>query len=283
MQTPPNNQSTAQTVRVRLPLARPRWTYIFLIINVILFVTMLLVGLLQSNNVQTVFQQLGRGLQGDSNLLIVFGANYAPLVSGGQYWRLLTANFLHVGIVHLLFNSYALYALGLQTEAIYGPRRFVTLYLLSGIAGATFSYLFTHGLSAGASTSLFGLFAAQVVFLYRQRKLLGKVGQQQLIRLGVTLAANIYLGLSPGSRIDNWGHAGGFVGGVILAWFLCPQYERTNPFVQAFEPVIRSERKPELSNDEITDTNTLARQSFVVSVFVAGLIALVALGTLMPR
>ena len=92
-------------------------------------------------------------------------------------------------------------------------------------------------------------------------------------------AANVYLGLSPGSRIDNWGHVGGFVGGLILAWFMCPQYERTNPFSDAFAPIMRPENKPELSNEDITDTNSLVRQRWVVSAFVLGLIALTALGT----
>lgn len=280
MQPTPDDPRPPRSVRVHLPLAHPRWTYIFLIINGVLFVAMLIAGLTQSTNLQDAFRHLGRVLQGDSNLLIDFGANFAEYVAAGQYWRLITANFLHVGIVHLLFNSYALYGLGIQVEAVYGHRRFVTLYVLSGISGAIFSYIFTHGLSAGASTSLFGLFAALVVFFFKQRKLLGATGQQQLIRLGVTLAANVYLGLSPGSRIDNWGHVGGFVGGLILAWFFCPRYERANPFFHAFEPIIRPEHKPELRNDEIMDANSLASQKWVVGMFVVGLITLTTLGTL---
>lgn len=275
----PNPNSEPQRIRVRLPLAHPRWVYIFLIINVVLFVAMLAASLFQSGSVQEVFQRLGVALSGDSAMLIRFGANYAPAIDQHEYWRLLTANFLHVGLVHLLFNMYALYGLGMQVESIYGPRRFVAIYILTGISGAVFSYLFTHGLSAGASTSLFGLFGALVVFFYRQRKVLGSVGQQQLISLGVTLAINVFLGLSPGSRIDNWGHAGGFIGGLILAWFLCPHYEKTNPFLHAFQPVLKAHHRPELSNEDLTDTNTLAANSFVMGVFVAGLIVLTALGS----
>ncbi len=282
MQPPPSDPRQTQSVQVRLPLARPRWTYIFLVLNGVLFAAMLVVGLAQSSNLQNGFRILGRVLQGDSNLLVAFGANAADLVDAGQYWRLISANFLHVGIAHLLINGYSLYVLGMQTEAVYGPRRFVTIYILSGVSGAIFSYLFTHGLSAGASTSLFGLFAALVVFFYKQRKLLAS-SSQQLIRLGVTLAVNIYLGLTPGSHIDNYGHLGGFVGGLILAWFLCPRYERTNPFTGVFAPAIRPENKPELSNEDITDTNSLVRQKWMVGAFVVGLIALITLGTFWYR
>ena len=263
----PDNRPPAPPppVRLRLPLAKPMWTYVFLVINAIIFVAMTIDG--GSEN-------------GDT--LVRWQANYAPLVIAGEYWRLFTANFLHIGIAHILFNSYALYSLGAQAEALYGPRRFVVTYLLTGISGAVFSFAFTHGLSAGASTSLFGMFGALVVYFYKHRKDLGAAGQQQLVSLGVTLALNVMLSLT-NPRIDNWGHVGGFVGGVILAWFLCPVYERVNPFAHAFEPVLPASRKPELSNGEIMDTNSLAKQSFIVVVFAVGLIALTAVATVALR
>jgi rhomboid protease GluP len=246
-------------------MARPFWVYVFLAINAIVFAGMTIDGGSES---------------GDT--LVRWQANYAPLVIEGEYWRLFTANFLHIGIAHILFNSYALYSLGAQTEALYGPRRFVTMYLLSGISGAVFSFAFTHGLSAGASTSLFGLFGALVVYFYKHRKDLGAVGQQQLINLGLTLAVNVLFGLT-NPRIDNWGHAGGFVGGAVLGWFLCPVYERVNPFAHAFETVLPARRKPELSNGELMDTNSLLKQSVIVVAFAAGLAALTAVATTVLR
>jgi len=248
----------------RLPLARPRWTYIFLAINLIVFVGLTITG----------------GSENSTNL-IRWGANFAPLVHAGEYWRLITANFLHIGIIHIAFNSYALYALGAQAESLYGPRRYIAIYLLSGISGAIFSYMFTQGLSAGASTSLFGLFGALVVFFYKQRKVLGAMGQQQLVSLAITLAANVLLSVT-NPRIDNWGHVGGFIGGLVLAWFLCPTYDRVNPFAHAFEPV-KSSQPPELNNGEIMDTNSLYKQRFVVIGFALGLVVLTAAATLMQR
>ena len=261
---PQNPPPQPQAMRLRLPLARPRWTYIFLAIIGIVFVGQTVTG----------------GSESSANL-IRWGANFAPFVHAGEYWRLITANFLHIGILHIAFNGYALYALGAQAEALYGPRRYVTMYLLSGISGAIFSYMFTQGLSAGASTSLFGLFGALVVFYYKQRKALGAMGQQQLMSLGITLAANILLSLT-NPRIDNWGHVGGFLGGLILAWFFCPTYERVNPFANAFQPA-QPAPTPELNNGELMDTNSLYKQRFVVVAFVLGLVILTALATLMQR
>jgi rhomboid protease GluP len=159
----------------------------------------------------------------NSENLIRWGANYAPLVREGDYWRLLTANWLHIGSAHLFFNGYALFAIGPQVERYYGRKRFLSIYLLSGVCGAIFSYALTQGLSAGASTSIFGLFGALVVYFYRQRDVLGEISRQQLINLGISLALNVMIGLAPGSNIDNWGHFGGFVGGVAVAWFLMPR------------------------------------------------------------
>lgn len=267
--------STSAAPVAPVPTAKPRWTYVFIAINAIIFVAMVLVGAVQGGLGMAVFM----GRPEASGILIDFGANFAPLVASGEFWRLFTANFIHIGIVHLLFNLYALYALGQQAEALYGHPRFITIYLLSGISGAVFSYVFTRGLSAGASTSLFGLFGALVVYFYKHREWLGSVGRQQLINLGVILFINVLIGVAPGSSIDNWGHAGGFFGGVILAWFLCPRYEPVDPFRRAFEPAASQERRPELSNGVVMDANSLGRQAFPVALFAAGLVVLTLVAT----
>jgi rhomboid protease GluP len=258
-----------------IPTAKPRWTYVFVAINAIVFLAMVLIGVAQGGLGMAVF--MGRP---DANQILVdFGANYAPLVVAGEYWRLFTANFIHIGIVHLLFNMYALYALGRQVETLYGHRRFITIFLLSGLSGAVFSYVFTRGLSAGASTSLFGLFGALVVYFYKHREWLGNVGRQQLINLGMILFINVLIGVSPGSNIDNWGHAGGFFGGAILAWFLCPRYEPVDPFRRAFEPAVTQERRPELSNGVLMDANSLGKQAFPVALFAASLAIITIVAT----
>jgi rhomboid protease GluP len=157
-------------------------------------------------------------------VLIQLGANVGPLVTMGEYWRLFTANFLHIGLAHIGFNLYALYIVGTEVEMFYGPRRFLVIYLLSGLSGAIASYAFTYGLSAGASTAVFGLIGTLVAFFIRNRAVFGEIGRTRLSNLIFVIAINLFIGVST-PAIDNWGHVGGFIGGVILGWLLCPFYQ----------------------------------------------------------
>lgn len=196
------------TVSLRLPLSRPRWVWVFFAINIGIWLLMTLAG--GSEN---------------SAVLVQFGANFSPLVAAGEYWRLFTANFLHVGLVHLLFNSYALYVLGPEMEALFGPARFVVIYLLSGLSGSIASFGLRDGvsLSAGASTAIFGIVGAMTAFFARNRQRFGERGRRRLGNYLAIAGVNLVLGLSvPG--LDTIGHLGGFVGGLLLGWLLSPYY-----------------------------------------------------------
>jgi rhomboid protease GluP len=127
---------------------------------------------------------------------------------------------LHAGILHAGFNLYALYIIGPQAEAIFGRRRFLTVYLVSGMGGVLASYLLTAEVSVGASSAIFGLIGALLIFFYRHRKALGEFGRRGLVNLLVVAGINLVLGLSPG--IDNWGHIGGLLAGALLALVLGP-------------------------------------------------------------
>jgi rhomboid protease GluP len=192
---------------LRMPLVRPRWTWILLAGIILVF----------------ILEELSGGSQ-NSRVLIRFGANFGPLVSRGEYWRLFTANFLHIGIAHIAFNGYALYILGQETEALYGSPRFLAIFLLTCLSGAIVSFAFTYGLSAGASTGIVGLIGTQVAFFVRNRKVFGALSRRRLNNLLFIGIINIVYGLSnPG--IDNFGHLGGLIGGLILGWLLCPYYQ----------------------------------------------------------
>lgn len=191
----------------RLPLARPRWTWILLVGIILVY----------------ILEELSGGSQ-NSRVLIRFGANYGPLVSSGEYWRLFTANFLHIGIAHIAFNGYALYILGQETEALYGSPRFLVIFLLTCLSGAIASFAFTYGLSAGASTGIVGLIGTQVAFFVRNRKVFGTLSRSRLTNLLFIGVINIVYGLTNPS-IDNFGHLGGLIGGLILGWLLCPYYQ----------------------------------------------------------
>ncbi len=203
---PPNNQPSYGMLRY-VPRYRPRVTYIMMGILVVVFVAETLAG--GSDNPRT---------------LVNLGANFAPMVTLGDYWRLFTANFLHIGLLHLLFNLYALYIVGTEVEMFYGPARFLVIYLLTGLSGAVASYAFTYGLSAGASTAIMGLIGTLVAFFIRNRDVFGELSRSRLTNLIVVIAINVFYGMSVGT-IDNFGHLGGFIGGVILGWLLCPFYQ----------------------------------------------------------
>ena len=128
-----------------------------------------------------------------------------------------TSMFLHGSIMHIGFNMYALYILGRQLEPFYGPWRFLLLYLAGGFSGVVASYLLTVNPSLGASTATFGLLAAYGIFGLKNQKIFGERSRMIVRNAVQVIVINLLLGLSPG--IDNWGHLGGALGGLALAWF----------------------------------------------------------------
>jgi membrane associated rhomboid family serine protease len=136
------------------------------------------------------------------------GAQAFPGIDDGGYYRLITAMFIHYGLLHLLMNMWALWILGRQLEAVLGRGRFLALYLLAGIGGNVAAYLFSpNALSAGASTALFGLFAAYAIIVRRLGGSLASVLPILVINLVITFAI-------PGISIA--GHLGGLVTGAMV-------------------------------------------------------------------
>jgi len=186
-------------------------------------VLMLLLSLASSRNPGGAVAGGGLGglLGGDTPLmdkLAVIGQcgdpRVGPLapcgVADGEYYRLFTAMFMHYGALHLLMNMYALWILGRSLEAFLGPVRFLALYLVAGLGGNVAAYVFQPGaLSAGASTAIFGLFAA--LFL-----VLRKLGLNAAAVLPIIIVNLVFTLTVPGISIA--GHLGGFVvGGLIGA------------------------------------------------------------------
>ncbi len=135
-------------------------------------------------------------------------------VADGELYRLFTAAFLHGGLLHLLFNMYALWLFGPPLEQAFGRLRFGALYGVSALAGSAASYGFgaQYVPALGASGAVFGLFAAYVVVSRR----LGR----DVSGLFVLLGLNVVIGFLPGSNIDWRAHAGGFVVGGLVATVL---------------------------------------------------------------
>jgi rhomboid protease GluP len=159
----------------------------------------------------------------DPMVLVRFGAKVNELIVRGQFWRLVTPIFLHIGIVHLAFNTYAIFVFGSQIERVFGTVRFVALYMLSGITGVLASFSFSPHPSAGASSAIFGLIGTEAAFFYRYRNAFGRRGQQRLYNILIVIGYNLAFTFVA-SNIDVWGHLGGLVAGAALAWWLMPRY-----------------------------------------------------------
>lgn len=158
--------------------------------------------------------------------LIQYGAKVNEFIYLGDWWRLITPIFLHIGLAHFAYNSLIVYFLGMELEGLIGPLRFFLLYLGSGVLGNLASFALNSSVSAGASTAIFGMFASTIV--------LGKFypyhsGIQRLSRNYITLIAlNVIFGLFS-SSIDNAGHVGGLIGGYLLMYALSSRNALNNP------------------------------------------------------
>ena len=190
----------SRRVAITTPSSRPYVTYTLLAINVVIF----------------LLQAAGEYVFG-YDVVAGMGLKVNELILDGQYWRLVSPMFLHGSILHLGFNMYALFIFGPGLERYYKHGRFLLLFFLGGFAGNVFSFMFSASPSLGSSTAIFGLLAAEGVFLYQNQKVFGGVARRALNNIIMIAIVNFIIGLSPG--IDNWGHMGGLLGGAIFAWF----------------------------------------------------------------
>jgi rhomboid protease GluP len=144
--------------------------------------------------------------------LVRAGAMDSRLVAAGEWWRLLTCVFVHIGAIHFLFNMYALLSVSSFLEEEIGPARYMSLFLLSGLGGSAASYLLhARVVSAGASGAIFGLIGFAISYFRRQRSARGRDIQSFMVRWA--LYAFVF-GLLV--RADNYAHAGGFAAGFLL-------------------------------------------------------------------
>jgi rhomboid protease GluP len=189
---------------------------VILTINILLFVLMALVEVKNGRGGEAFFQSASNAVLDD------FGALNPALVAAGQWWRLVTFNFLHIGLMHLLFNSSALYQIGPQVEELYGSQKFVFIYMLTGITSAAASFVFNIG-GAGASGAIFGLIGLMAVYGYKLGGSYGKaIMRQMLIWAGIGFMFGVMIGA------NNVAHASGFFAGAGLAFLINPDAPATS-------------------------------------------------------
>ncbi len=177
-------------------------------------------------NVVVFMWQVSSGALKSREAIIDAGALVQDRVLAGEYWRLMSAAFLHGGGDHLLGNMLSLYILGMACEHAYGARRYAAAYLVSALGGSLLSMATGPGPSVGASGAIFGLMGAVVVFLHRERERFfvrdGRIG----VVIAVWALYTLVMGaLSP--VVDNAGHLGGLIAGAVIAWWL-PARERAD-------------------------------------------------------
>lgn len=191
---------------------QPIVTYIIMAICIILFILMELSG--GSTNSQT---------------LLKYGANLDVLVKNGEYYRLFTCIFLHIGIMHLLCNMYSLYIIGREVENLFGKIKYIIIFILSGIFGSIMSLAFTHNtISAGASGAIFGLLGALLYFGMHYRTYLGEAIKRSIIPI---IVVNLIIGFFA-EGIDLAAHIGGLVGGVLVAMMVVvPDKSKTKDII----------------------------------------------------
>ncbi len=156
-------------------------------------------------------------------MVLLNGDKLNANIVDGEIWRLVTPVFIHVGLWHIFVNMYSLYALGPAVERLFSSQRMLVLYLLSGISGVVLSFALSPNASVGASGAVFGLLGALGTFLYRHRNRLGRAGRLQLRQIVMVALLNLGLGLMP--QVDNWGHLGGLLAGIVLTWTLGPMLD----------------------------------------------------------
>ncbi len=183
-------------------IARYRLTYVLIILNSTLFVL-------------TAF--LSRSLESiDLDLLVELGALFGPLsVLDAQWWRLLSAMFLHGGMTHILMNMFSLYLVGRSAERFFDFSSYLSIYLFSGLAGGLASlYMHPASVGVGASGAIFGLFGALAGFFLAHKEQLATHAKAFMKDFGVIILLNLVIGLSIPS-VDLSAHIGGLVAGFL--------------------------------------------------------------------
>ncbi|MFP4355916.1 MAG: rhomboid family intramembrane serine protease [Phycisphaerae bacterium] len=201
------NQAFFQRATQVSQAAEPRLTWTLIGASVAVFAAML------------VFVGLDVLRAPTEQALLDWGALFGPLVRQGQYWRLITAGFLHIGVLHLLFNSFALNAFGSLLERLQGRGRLLGIYVFSILAASIASLWYNPAvISAGASGGIFGLFGAIGALILRHRKDFPPHLRQAMRKMLLTiLFYNVLFFFLLGPIMDNAAHVGGLVGGFAMA------------------------------------------------------------------
>lgn len=154
----------------------------------------------------------------NTELVLFTGMKVNELVADGQWWRLISSQFVHLNFMHIAFNAYGLYVLGPIVERFYGWKRFLLLYLASGTVGALASYFFVPAFSGGASGAIYGLVGVLLVFGFKYRhQLPQRVSKALTTGMLPWVVFSLGIGFLDAIPMDNAAHLGGIFSGALLA------------------------------------------------------------------
>jgi len=181
-------------------------TPILVNLNILIFIVMCLSG-------AGVFEP-------DGQALVSWGANFRPMTLEGQWWRIITNCFIHIGIFHLLMNMYALVYIGILLEPLLGKSKFLLAYLLTGITASLLSlYWHDYTISAGASGAIFGLYGVFLAML--TTNFIDKAARSTMLTsISIFVGYNLLYGIK--GNIDNAAHIGGLLGGMLIGYSYYP-------------------------------------------------------------
>ena len=200
-----------------------RVTPAIILLNVLVFAAMVITGV--------------SFMSPDTADIMKWGANFRSSVLQGEWWRLITCCFIHIGIIHILFNMWALYNIGVFLERMIGSWRFAFAYTIAGLAGSLNSIVFHYATpSAGASGAIFGMFGLFLALL--TTNILEKGFRKSMLQSIVPMILlNLLIGTS--AMIDNAGHIGGLTAGLICGYLYAWHYKYPlSKFINIFSFVL---------------------------------------------
>lgn len=153
------------------------------------------------------------GLMTSSDVLVYNFGVYRDFIRDGEIYRLLTGTFIHIDLIHLLCNCYALFVIGSMVEGYYGKKKYSIIYLVSALTGSLLSICMSGSFSIGTSGAIFGLLGSLLYFGYHYRVYFGSV---IIARIIPVIIINLAIGFMI-SGIDNFAHIGGLIGGFLIS------------------------------------------------------------------
>lgn len=218
-----------------------------------------------------------------SNQVLLAGVGATDSILGGEWYRIFTAMFLHLNEAHMLFNGMALYVIGINMERVMGHTRFALVYLLGGLLGSILM-LFTSVGGLGASGAVFGIWGAEVWYLWHHRDLYGDYAMQRVRSSLIFMGLNFFIGFGAniaveisgeGVGIGNAAHLGGLIGGTLLTYIIGPRFILERGIVQ------HPETGKTVAVARLKDTNPLGENLRYVGLYLVGLILIAGLAVVL--